>query len=358
MSDNIAIWQDLIRHIPAAVIIIDDTEIAIIENAAARELLGKSMVGRSVETLSRDPELLAAIERAFLSGTSSATSFHLRAKSDRQLEATVGALGGGTSPKQPRHVVLTLRDTSQQMRLLEMRSDFIANASHELRTPLASLRGFIETLQGPASSDEKARTRFLGIMAAQAERMTRLIDDLLLLSRVEERAFLAPTTPVDVTQIIEDVIDSLSLISAERNITITFPEPTAPLLLAGDRDELFQVFQNLIENAVKYGRDGGHVTVSAAMRQLAQPSSRQQTAAGTITVVITDNGEGIAPEHLPRLTERFYRVNADQSRKVGGTGLGLAIVKHVLARHGGTVRFESTVGSGTTATVELAAQNK
>jgi two-component system phosphate regulon sensor histidine kinase PhoR len=233
-----------------------------------------------------------------------------------------------------------------------MRTDFIANASHELRTPLASVRGFIETLQGPARNDEKARERFLAIMADQAERMTRLIDDLLLLSRVEEKANLKPTGRVDLNDLMEDVTRSISVFAEERHITIDVDAPDdAQIVAMGDRDELFQVFHNLVENAVKYGHDGGEVKVSIS--KIIAPRGDKFPARAFVS--ISDNGPGIAPEHLPRLTERFYRVSTEHSRRIGGTGLGLAIVKHVLSRHEGELTVQSVVGKGTTFKVVLPA---
>jgi two-component system phosphate regulon sensor histidine kinase PhoR len=235
--------------------------------------------------------------------------------------------------------------------MLEMRTDFVANASHELRTPLASVRGFIETLQGPARNDEAARQRFLPLMAEQAERMTRLIDALLLLSRVEEKANLRPTGRVDVGEVIADAIRTMAPAAKARGMTISAAPGAEALIVRGERDELFQVFQNIIENAVKYGRDGGSIRILTT-RDAGNRVGRQ------VAIAIVDDGPGIAPDHLPRLTERFYRVNAEHSRRVGGTGLGLAIVKHIVNRHGGELAIESAVGNGTTARVVLPMEEK
>jgi two-component system phosphate regulon sensor histidine kinase PhoR len=242
--------------------------------------------------------------------------------------------------------LITIHDESEQQRLLEMRTDFIANASHELRTPLASVRGFIETLQGPARHDEAARNRFLSIMAEQAERMTRLIDDLLLLSRVEEKANLKPTGQVRLNELLNDVVRSMTPAANERGITMTVEPETSSLLAKGERDELFQVFHNLIENAVKYGKEGGSVKV-LMIENDRDPGKKR------VSVTVSDDGPGITPEHLPRLTERFYRVNTELSRRVGGTGLGLAITKHILNRHQGELSVDSIVGQGTTFKVVL-----
>ena len=345
---NIMSSAQLVAAMPDPALLLDSSVTIQHHNTAAESLFGKSLDGRALEHVSRDPELITAVEDALLHGERRIARIAWRGDVERHLMATIAPLGA-KSGRAADQVLITIRDLSEQHRVLEMRSDFIANASHELRTPLASVRGFIETLQGPARYDETARDRFLTIMAAQAERMTRLIDDLLLLSRVEEKAYLAPTGKVDLDDVIADVVRTLLPIADERKISISPPRANRSTLVVGERDELFQVFQNLIENAVKYGRDGGTVTVTRT--QPAPPPGQPSR----VTITITDDGPGIAPEHLPRLTERFYRVNADQSRKIGGTGLGLAIVKHVINRHKGELQIESQLGLGTTVRVTLPA---
>ena len=224
-----------------------------------------------------------------------------------------------------------------------MRADFVANASHELRTPLASLLGFIETLSGPARSDEAARTRFLRVMREQALRMRRLIEDLLSLSRIELDEHQAPRGRVEADEVLRKVAEALDLAAREKGMRIRLTlDPPLPAV-TGDRDEIFQLFQNLIDNAVKYGAENTEIEVTA----------RSDTAA--LAIAITDRGAGIPRQHLPRLTERFYRVDNARSRELGGTGLGLAIVKHIVARHRGTLMIDSTEGKGSTFTVRLPA---
>ncbi|MEY9144420.1 signal transduction histidine kinase [Bradyrhizobium elkanii] len=227
-----------------------------------------------------------------------------------------------------------------------MRADFVANASHELRTPLAALSGFIDTLQGPAREDARARERFLGIMHTQATRMARLIDDLLSLSRVELSAHVRPEASIDVVPIIRQVADGLEALASERQVEIEVGLPQAPVMIAGDREELLRLFENLIENALKYGASGGRVIVS--LNQAASGASGE--GAPEIRVMVRDFGPGIAPEHLPRLTERFYRVDVGDSRNQGGTGLGLSLVKHILNRHRGRLLIESVPKNGATFT--------
>jgi len=236
-----------------------------------------------------------------------------------------------------------MQDLTPLRRVEEMRADFVANASHELRTPLASLSGFIDTLQGPARDDAAARERFIAIMKGQARRMARLIDDLLSLSRIELNAHVRPQTSADVTSVVRQVADALQVLAEERGVAIAIDAPAEPLVVVGDRDELTRVFENLIENALKYGASGGRVIVS-----LVQANSAE--GAPEVRVLVRDFGPGIAPEHLPRLTERFYRVDVGDSRAQGGTGLGLSLVKHIVNRHRGRLLIESVPKNGATFT--------
>ena len=225
-------------------------------------------------------------------------------------------------------MVITVHDLTPIRRVEEMRADFVANVSHELRTPLAAITGFIDTLQGPARDDPAARERFLGIMQAQAWRMARLIDDLLSLSRIELRAHQRPDTPVDLVPIVRQVVDGLQTLARDRDVAVEITAPAEPLMVLGDRDELTRLFENLIENGLKYGASGKRVDIALA------PARADGKAEARVSV--RDYGPGIAAEHLPRLTERFYRVDVGESRAQGGTGLGLALVKHILNRHHGT----------------------
>ena len=241
---------------------------------------------------------------------------------------------------------MTFNDLTPLRRVEEMRADFIANASHELRTPLAALLGFIETLQGSAKEDSAARAKFLAIMQGQATRMARLIDDLLSLSRIELNAHLKPNTPVDLAPIVRQVADGLQTLARDRGVEIKVAAPDDSLVVLGDRDELIRALENLVENALKYGAAGKRVdvTLSRALTRTGMPE---------VQMAVRDYGPGIGPDHLPRLTERFYRVDVADSRAQGGTGLGLALVKHVLNRHGGRVSIESTRGEGATFIMHL-----
>jgi two-component system phosphate regulon sensor histidine kinase PhoR len=265
---------------------------------------------------------------------------------ERRVSATVSRLGRSTAPSSP-HLLVTFRDLTEQDRLVQMRADFIANASHELRTPLASLRAFVETLQGPARDDAVARERFLRLMASQAERMTRLIDDLLSLSRVEMRVHLPPRGIVELNETAAYVCQSLEPVAEGAKTSLSLVRDPVPARIRGDREEIVQVVQNLIQNAIKYGREGGNVEV-----RVGRDAARGSRGA-KVWVSVSDDGPGIAPVHMPRLTERFYRVNVASSREKGGTGLGLAIVKHILNRHRGELKIGSKLGVGSTFTASF-----
>jgi two-component system phosphate regulon sensor histidine kinase PhoR len=236
------------------------------------------------------------------------------------------------------------RDLTSARRLENMRADFVANASHELRTPLASLLGFIETLQGPARNDAAARERFLEIMREQGRRMARLVDDLLSLSRIEMRAHVEPSEVVDLGALVAQMVRTLSPLAQEQGVSLDLSLPGGECWVQGDRDELLQLTENLVENAVKYGASGQRVEVALAPR----PGDRPH-----VELSVRDYGPGIPTEHLPRLTERFYRVDVGQSREKGGTGLGLAIVKHIVNRHRGRLDIESEPGRGAVFRVTL-----
>jgi two-component system phosphate regulon sensor histidine kinase PhoR len=260
--------------------------------------------------------------------------------------ATVSRLESWSASTSP-HVLVTFRDLTEQDRLAQMRADFIANASHELRTPLASLRAFVETLQGPARDDVTARTRFLTLMASQAERMTRLIDDLLSLSRVEMRVHLPPRGIVELNETAAYVYQSLEPVAEGAKVKLSLVRDETPARIRGDREEIVQVLQNFIQNAIKYGREGGTIEVRVGRE------APRGAGDARVWVSVVDDGPGIAPEHLPRLTERFYRVSVASSREKGGTGLGLAIVKHIVNRHRGELRIASRLGAGSSFTASF-----
>ena len=331
----------VLSAIEDAVILVNRRGAVTYANAAALAAFPAVAPGSPLSFALRDPLLLDAL--AAVSGVGGSRMIELveRVPVERAFACTITGLA--TSGPGDIAAVLLLHETSREKAVETMRADFIANASHELRTPLASVLGFIETLQGPARNDAEAREKFLAIMAAQARRMGRLVDDLLSLSRMEMKKHIAPSEPVDLRPVIGHLREALGALAAERGVTIEVIAATDRTTVRGDRDELLSVFDNLIENAIKYGKSGGKVEVTLA----------DGASASELMVTVRDFGPGIAPEHLPRLTERFYRVDNTLSRAEGGTGLGLALVKHTVSRHRGRLTIESRPGEGAAFTVAL-----
>jgi two-component system phosphate regulon sensor histidine kinase PhoR len=343
-----AVAEALLAAIPDPVILVDRRVIVVEINEAALRLLPGLKRRNPLSFALRSPDVLDGIDRVLATGALQRVEYTERVPTERAFEVQIGPIEAG-APAAETGVVLFFRDLTSSRRLERMRVDFVANASHELRTPLASLLGFIETLQGPARNDPAARERFLEIMRVQARRMTRLIDDLLSLSRIEMRAHVAPDGVVDLSAIVTQIAETLRPLAQEEGVEIRWTPPEAPVWAVGDRDELLRVAENLVENAVKYGGSGGRVDVDLA-RLGGEAGQRERVA-----LSVRDHGPGIAPEHLPRLTERFYRADAAESREKGGTGLGLAIVKHIVNRHRGQLAIESEKGAGALFTVTLPA---
>jgi two-component system phosphate regulon sensor histidine kinase PhoR len=325
----------LIDALPEPVLVVSDSVRLLAANGQARGLFPRLRPFAPLASSLRAVDLHDAIGRVLASGQPEDVTWLDRVPVERLFHIHVAPFYASDA----RFVALTLHDATESRRLEQMRVDFVANASHELRTPLASLLGFIETLQGPARADAEARSRFLGIMLEQARRMARLVDDLLSLSRIEQTLHLRPRAAVDLAALVVHVCDALTPLALDSRIQLALA--VEPALVRGDRDELLRVAENLIENAIKYSAPdpGG--------------PSRQvwvgvRTGDGYGVLEVRDEGPGIAPENIPRLTERFYRVDVGQSRAKGGTGLGLALVKHILARHRGRLGVASKLGRGAT----------
>jgi two-component system phosphate regulon sensor histidine kinase PhoR len=330
----------LVAGMPDPAVLLDRAGRVIHLNAAAAQLAPALRKNELAQFALRSPEIIVALREAIATTEPRRATYLDHVPVDRWMELIITPVPvpttfGGTD----KCMLMTFHDQTPLRRVEEMRADFVANASHELRTPLAALSGFIDTLQGPAKDDAKARERFLAIMHTQATRMARLIDDLLSLSRVELSAHVRPDTMVDIVPIIRQVADGLEPLARERQVVVEIDLPEGPVAIAGDREELLRVFENLIENALKYGASGGRIVVSLTLA----PSSE---GAPEVRVMVRDFGPGIAPEHLPRLTERFYRVDVGDSRAQGGTGLGLSLVKHILNRHRARLVIESVPKNG------------
>lgn len=349
----------VIDQLPEPLLLLDGTGRVLLCNAAAEPFLTAGPVGKPVAAVLRVPALLEAIDEVLSGADERSIEYRLPVPVERYYQAVIKRMSApfvapGVPPASPRSsppfdggesVLVLLHDATAAKRVEQMRADFVANASHELKTPLASLSGFIDTLRGHAKDDAEAQERFLDIMADQAGRMRRLIDDLLSLSRIELKEHVRPQETVRIDDVIRDVVDGLAPLAQDYDVDVAVnaDEPLPPV--RGDRDELAQVFQNLIDNALKYGRAGKRIDIRADL----------QTDGGRplAVVAVRDFGPGIATDHLPRLTERFYRVDPAASRERGGTGLGLAIVKHILNRHEGSLAVTSEIGQGSTFTVSL-----
>jgi two-component system phosphate regulon sensor histidine kinase PhoR len=339
--------EAVVSGLPDPTIVLTPDSMVVAFNESAQEITPGIVRSEPISFALRVPNVLEAIRAVAASRQMRRIEFFQRVPTDRWWEATIAPVVlPGTSGASRHLLLLSLRDLTPLRRVEEMRADFVANASHELRTPLASLSGFIETLQGSARNDPTSRDRFLAIMKEQATRMARLIDDLLSLSRIEQKVHIHPDTTADLVMIVNEVADSLLPLARERDVEIKVTDRTDSLDVMGDRDELIRVFENLMENALKYGASGKRVDITLTR----EPESGEPRDA---LVSVRDYGPGIAPEHLPRLTERFYRVDIAESRAQGGTGLGLALVKHILNRHRGRLTIESTPGSGASFSVRL-----
>lgn len=326
---------ELLAALPVPMLLIDAQGIIRVATPDARTLLARQLDGHSVSTVFRSPPVLSAIEEAISGKREDTFGFRIRHPREMSLTATVRPLNGPDDLR----AAMILRDETGKVQVDATRSDFVANASHELRTPLAAITGIVETLRGPAKEDPEAQDRFLGIIANQADRMTRLVDDLLSLSRIELQENIAPTERQNLREILAEVLSAMRPIAEESGVALESEIPESIPDVLGSKDELAQIFLNLIDNAIRYG--GSLVRVAVAV------------TAGGIEVSVTDDGPGVERQHIPRLTERFYRVDPSKSRAQGGTGLGLAIVKHIVRRHKGRLLIESEIGQGSRFTVRL-----
>ena len=332
--DTAAVLDAVTRAVPDPFFMLDAVGTIVSHNTPATDLTGQDMIGQHLSQHIRAPAVLEAIDRVVETGAPDQVHYERRTGGGRLFEVFITPVSTVDVARVPAVTVL-LRDLSTQQQLEKMRADFVANASHELRTPLASMTGFIETLQGSARNDARAREKFLGRMLEQAHRMRRLIDDLLSLSRIEMNLHRTPSDQVDLSEVARYSAELLAARASEAGCEIRVDAPPG-MVVAGERDELIQITQNLIENAIKYGATQRGVDVSVS----------RDSRRARIELAVTDYGVGIDAEHLPRLTERFYRVSVQESRSGGGTGLGLAIVKHIALRHRGNLDIISRKGEG------------
>lgn len=352
-SKRPSLFVNIMENLTDPLIFLDEDSNVILANNSAKEMYDHELIDSKIADFLFDSDALAAINKAIETGESDTVEYstpHPRQKyyllrihvhnnfaTDDDNDEFLGE----------RTTLLTIYDITSIREAERMRVDFVANVSHELRTPLASILGFVETLQGPARDDPKAMMRFLKIMQDEASRMTRLIEDLLSLSHIEREAHIPPSEEISLVKIIESVVETLNFQMKRRDMTVKLNSEIDDCMVIGDRDQLTQVFQNLIDNAVKYGAPETEIAIH--LHSQIEIGDEQEN----IQIAITNEGQGIAPEHIKRLTERFYRVDTARSRSLGGTGLGLAIVKHIIQRHEGDLSFESEVGKYTTARIQL-----
>lgn len=336
-SEAIQLFLDAV---PMPAMAIDDRDMIVAMNEGCVSLFGAKSLNRNYVSMMRQPSVIEAIEGTQRDGKSRKAAY-----SDLN---TIYQVSCRPLLHAKNSIILCFQDMTHVAQAGQMRRDFVANVSHELRTPLTAIIGFIETLSGPARQDPIARERFLPIMLGEANRMNRLIGELLSLSRVEIDERVKPKGQVCLNDILRETLDAIKPVADKGDVTLEIDIPAKSLNLVGDGDQLRQVFTNLIENAIKYGGSGGKIvlrmTVSDRDEALRAPGAR---------VEVIDYGAGIDPIHIPRLTERFYRADDHRSRELGGTGLGLAIVKHIVNRHRGVMRIESKLGQGTTFAIIL-----
>ncbi|MBT8413381.1 MAG: two-component sensor histidine kinase [Boseongicola sp.] len=328
--------QELIDAMPLPAIVISKDGRLVAVNELAVDLLGPGVIGRHYITSFRQPSLLDAIDQTMKDGQARQARFlSTEARRDKTWRVNLAVFGA------ERSLLMTLEDQTATEEAGMMRRDFVANVSHELRTPLTALIGFIETLRGAAKNDPEAQARFLEIMDREAARMNRLVEDLMSLNRVEATERVRPSEMIDVSAVARSVAHALEPLAQERGMTIVREALDDAVMLPGDADQLAQVFTNLVENALKYSGSGETVTL-----RLETVENHPMTRGPAAVVSVKDTGAGFDPSLIPRLTERFYRIDSHRSRELGGTGLGLAIVKHIINRHRGRLRIESTPGQG------------
>jgi two-component system phosphate regulon sensor histidine kinase PhoR len=360
----------LLEGLPDPALLVDGEGRIVSSNAAVRRQMHFEARGQFLTSILRHPDVLEAVQGAVRDGVTRAVEYETPAQVDRHTRCYVAPVTWGTD----RAAMLVFHDQTSRISTERMRADFLANASHELRTPLASLTLLIETLSGPARDNSADRDRFLAMMQVQADRMRRLIDDLLSLSRIELDEHVPPSDRADLGNVAREVADSLAPVLKERNVTLDLRVPDDPVRVVGERFQLTQVLQNLVDNAVKYTSDGGAVTIEVAAsgdrEEVSAQAGRRWEEAGRIALLtpaaaanrsyayvrVEDSGPGVAKRFLPRLGERFFRVEREMGAERGGTGLGLAIVKHIINRHRGGFLIESVPGRGSAfaAYVELA----
>ncbi len=344
MEQVITEREILVDTLPDILILISDEKLIVRTNRAARAIFGQNLASRHLQDILPNQSLLDAVSAVVEDLKGREVEFRIEEPVLRDFLAVIERFpipsAGGMS------IVITINDITELKSVEQMRADFVANASHEIRTPLTTIVGLIETLLGPAKDDIAIHETFLKLMGEQAERMQQLINDLLSLSKIEMNSHSVPMDRVDLEKVIRASSNQLEHAAAKKNVSIKLDiHPNLPMA-KGDANELMQVVHNLVSNAIKYGNADTDVSVEARVTSELPRDQNMRNLTRVIRVSVRDRGEGIAKEHLSRLTERFYRVDSARTRTIGGTGLGLAIVKGIINRHRGAINIESTVGKG------------
>jgi len=357
-KESQSLLNSVMENLSDPFMLLDTRKRILMANKSAKAMFGSDIMRKDLSLYIRNQYVVNAINQVIQNGGSETVEFKSSDQIPKHYLLRIHALDTLlpiNNDDRKKYIFLSIYNITALKQAEQMRVDFVANASHELRTPLAALLGFVETLQGPAKDDPAAQQRFLKIMNDEANRMTRLVEDLLSLSRIEREAHIPPEGEVDINQLLHNVCETLSLKIESKNMTTTITDDDHVGSVVADYDQLTQVFQNLIDNAVKYGHNNTNIDIRLSYHKFLKPNADRlnNVQRNHIHISITNKGQGIPPEHIPRLTERFYRVDPARSRSLGSTGLGLAIVKHIVNRHKGSLFFESNVGQDTTVNVIL-----
>ncbi len=347
---EIALQERLMEVLPDPLLQVDLRGSVVYANRAALERFGADLRGRPLRRVLRAPELLEAVASALDADLASQVTLAEPRAHGRRFQVEVQPV---RIPGQEPLALMVLRERTSEHLSQRMMSDFVANASHEIRTPLTAIRGFIDTLRGPARDDAQARERFLQTMATEADRMARLVGELMTLSQVELMELHRPDAPVAIGEVLDAVVSAQAGVAASNGVELRLDVADRLPTVPGDADQLQQVFTNLVDNALKYGSAGGRVDIRAKTLAAAPPRASRLSGLAAVAVDVIDYGDGIPADAVPRITERFFRVDSSRSRLLGGTGLGLAIVKHIVNRHRGHLAIDSALGEGCRVTVYL-----
>ena len=353
----------ILNKLEDAIIVLDSDQKIVFQNSHSIDLFENNYTGQNITNLIRSPIILETLENVYKNKKTKIIEYNSeygqnlspRSTNFYNVEISYEQNHLQLTNSKDNYVIL-MKNITPLKNIEKVRSSFIANVSHELKTPLATVMGFLETIRGPAKDDKKSMSKFLGIMDKETIRMKRLIDDLLVVSKIESDEHIHPTKKVNLIKTLNNVIESLKEYALKKNIQIrTDYQLNENLSVLGNEDELVQVFTNIIDNSIKYGKINSSIDIKAeeVKEQVDQSEDKKLFPQLILKISVKDESDGIHAKHLSRLTERFYRVDAARSKEIGGTGLGLTIVKHILNKHRGHLDIKSEINQGSTFTVEL-----